>query len=182
MEHAQTVSMAKYWKQFKYPKGTIPTAVIQGKDKNAAYLCAGLLDGLGYKKLCISYGASWYNDFFPHMNEDLGKSLGRIRFVNGLLKLKQYKDIQFHLLGCSVPQEFGWYDNHPQIESIDTSNPIFAALEKNIYSSNGLNEKPKLNMNTSFNIDGSKVNYNSVLKNIEMFRSINGLKNYGRNN
>ena len=37
-------------------------------------------------------------------------------------------------------------------------------------------------MNTSFNIDGSKVNYNSVLKNIEMFRSINGLKNYGRNN
>ena len=182
MKHSQTAAMAKYWKQFTYPKGTTPVAVIQGEDKNAAYLCAGLLVGLGYKKLCISYGADWYNDFFPHVNEDLGKSLGRIRFVNGLLKLKQYKDIKFHLLGCSVPQEFGWYDNHPQIESIDTSNPIFAALEKNIYSSNGLNKKPKLNMNTSFNIDGNKVNYNSVLKNIEMFRSINGLKNYGRNN
>ena len=181
MKHAQTVSMAKYWKQFNYPKKTIPIAVIQGEDKNAAYLCAGLLVGLGYNKLCISYGADWYNDFFPHTNKDLGKSLGRIRFVNGLLNLKQYNNIKFHLLGCSVPQEFGWYDNHPQIESIDTSNPVFAALERNIYNSNGLNEKPVLNMNTSFDIDGSKVNYNLVLKNIKKFRKINGLKNYGRN-
>ena len=119
--------------------------------------------------------------FFPHTNETLGKSLGRIRFVNGLLKLKEYKNTKLHLLGCSVPQEFGWYDNHSQIESIDTSNPIFAALEGNIYSSTGLKLKPKLNMNTSFNIDGKAVNYNLVLKNVEKFRKINGLKNYGRN-
>ena len=64
MKYAQTVSMAKYWKQFKYPKETTPVAVIQGEDKNSAYLCAGLLEGLGYKKLCVSYGATWYNDFF----------------------------------------------------------------------------------------------------------------------
>ena len=176
MEHAQTVSMAKYWKQFKYPKGTTPTAVIQGKDKNAAYLCAGLLVGLGYKKLCISYGASWYNDFFPHTNEDLGKSLGRIRFVNGLLKLKQYDDTKFHLLGCSVPQEFGWYDNHPQIESLDTSNPIMAALEGIQYSEHGLNNKPKANMNDHFNMAWEDVDYLDVLHNVRKFREINGFK------
>ena len=50
MKHSQTAAMAKYWKQFTYPKGTTPVAVIQGEDKNAAYLCAGLLVGLGYKK------------------------------------------------------------------------------------------------------------------------------------
>jgi len=175
MKHSQTVAMAKYWMQFPYPETTTPVAVIQGEDKNAAYLCAGLLVGLGYKKLCISYGADWYNDFFPHSNKDLGKSLGRIRFVNGLLKLKQYKDIKLHLLGCSVPQEFGWYDNHPQIESIDTSNPIFAALEGTIYSNTGLKSKPKLNMNSSFNIDGEKIDYGYVLKNVKKFRKINGL-------
>ena len=41
----------------------------------------------------------------------MGKALGRVRFVQGLLKLDQLKDIKFHLLGCSIPQEFGWYDN-----------------------------------------------------------------------
>ena len=182
MEHAQTVSMAKYWKQFNYPKGTTPTAVIQGKDKNAAYLCAGLLDCLGYKKLCISYGASWYNKFFPHTNKDLGKSLGRIRFVNGLLKLKQYKETKFHLLGCSVPQEFGWYDNHPQIESIDTSNPIMAALEGILYNNNGLNKKPEANINNYFDIDPNKVKYEDILNNVNKFKKINNLNTYGGDN
>jgi len=182
MKYAQTVAMAKYWKQFKYPKKTKLMAVIQGEDKNSAYLCAGLLNGLGYQKLGISYGATWYNDFFPHVNEALGKSLGRIRFVNGLLKLKEYKDTKFHLLGCSVPQEFGWYDNHPQIESIDTSNPIMATLEGTMYSSIGLNKKPKANMNEYFNIDPYKVNYEDILINVKRFRKINGLKNYDRDN
>ena len=175
MEHAQTVSMAKYWKQFKYPKSTTPTAVIQGKDKNAAYLCAGLLDGLGYKKLCISYGASWYNDFFPHTNESLGKSLGRIRFVNGLLKLKQYKDTKFHLLGCSVPQEFGWYKGYNCIESIDTSNPVMAALERERYNLWGLDKKPKANMNDYYYMLEEEVNWDLLTDNLTKFRYINDL-------
>ena len=175
MKYAQTVAMAKYWKQFKYPKRTKLIAVIQGEDKNSAYLCAGLLSGLGYEKLCVSYGATWYTDFFPHTNETLGKSLGRIRFVNGLLKLKEYKNTKFHLLGCSVPQEFGWYDNHPQIESIDTSSPIMAALENTTYTLSGLLEKPKANMNTHFNINSEEVDYSLVLKNVRRFKKINGL-------
>ena len=63
----------------------------------------------------------------------MGKALGRVRFVQGLFKLDQLKDIKFHLLGCSIPQEFGWYDNNPRIESIDTSNPVMAALEEVSY-------------------------------------------------
>ena len=69
----------------------------------------------------------------------MGKALGRVRFVQGLLNLKQLKDIKFHLLGCSIPQEFGWYDNHPRIESIDTSNPVMAALDGIKYNNKGLN-------------------------------------------
>ena len=176
MKCAETAAQAKYWKQFKYPKKTKLTAVIQGENKNQAYLCANLLAGLGYDKLCVSYGATWYNDFFPHTNADMGKALGRVRFVQGLFKLDQLKDVKFHLLGCSIPQEFGWYDNDPRIESIDTSNPIMAALDGTQYSSNGLNYKPNANMNDFFDIKFEEIQYFDILYNTHKFREINNLK------
>ena len=169
MKQAQTNAQAKYWKQFKYPKRTKIVAVVQGEDEQKAHLCAGLLADLGYKKLCISYGASWYGD------NPLDRSIGRINFVKDLLSRKELKDIKFHLLGCAVPQEFGWYRNEPRIESIDTSNPIMAALEGTKYSKSGLLTKPVANMNTHFDIEPEYVNYNIVLKNVKRFREINGL-------
>ena len=178
MEGHMTAAQAKYWIQFKYPKKTKISAVIQGTDKNDAYLCASLLSNLGYDKLCVSYGATWYNDFFPHTNEDMGKALGRVRFVQGLLKLDQFKNTKFHLLGCSIPQEFSWYDNHPQIESIDTSNPIMAALEGIRYKENGLNNKPKANMNDHFDININDIKYDDIIHNVNMFRKINGFRPY----
>jgi len=178
MEGHMTAAQAKYWLQFQYPKKTKITAVIQGKDKNDAYLCAGLLSNLGYEKLCVSYGATWYNDFFPHSNKDMGKALGRVRFVQGLLKLDQFKNTNFHLLGCSIPQEFSWYNNHPQIESIDTSNPIMAALEGIRYKENGLDRKPKANMNDHFNIDINDIKYDDITYNVNTFRKINGFRPY----
>jgi len=178
MDCHQTAAQAKYWLQFDFPEKTKKIAVIQGKDKNDAYLCAGLLRGLGYDKLCVSYGATWYNDFFPHTNSDMGKALGRVRFVQGLLKLDHLKDVKFHLLGCSIPQEFGWYDDGfpSRIESIDTSNPIMAALDGTRYSSNGMNYKPEANMNDFFDIEYEDINYLDILYNTTKFREINNLK------
>ena len=175
MNASQTAAQAKYWLQFEFPEKTKKIAVIQGEDKNQAYLCASLLYDLGYTKLCVSYGATWYNDFFPHSNPDMGKALGRVRFVQGLLKLSHLKDAQFHLLGCSIPQEFGWYDNHPRIESIDTSNPVMAALEEIEYGKHGLNTKPKANMNDHFEVDFMDIQYGSILYNTNKFREINNL-------
>ena len=169
MKYAQTAAQAKYWLQYKYPNKTQITAVVQGEDEKSAWLCATLLKDLGYKKLCISYGATWYGD------TALDKALGRISFVKKLLNDKNFQDIKFHLLGCAVPQEFGWYRNEPQIESIDTSNPIMAALEGISYTKSGLIEKPIANMNTHFDIEPKKINYNKILKNVKRFRTINGL-------
>ena len=117
-------------------------------------------------------------NIFPHTNVDMGKALGRVRFVQGLLKLSQLKDIKYHLLGCSIPQEFGWYDNHPQIESIDTSNPIMAALEGTLYDENGLTSKPKANMNDHFDIKFEDIQYENILHNTTLFREINGFRPY----
>ena len=106
----------------------------------------------------------------------MGKALGRVRFVQGLLNLKQLKDIKFHLLGCSIPQEFSWYDNNPRIESIDTSNPVMAGLEDILYDDYGLNKKPKANMNDYFDIDFKKVDYLNIIHNTTKFREINNIK------
>ena len=178
MEGHQTAAQAKYWKQFEYPENTKIIAVIQGKDKNDAYLCANLLANLGYSKLCVSYGATWYNEFFPHTNPDMGKALGRVRFVQGLLALDHLKDVNFHLLGCSIPQEFGWYNKESRIVSIDTSNPVMAALEGIEYNDHGLDNKPKANMNDHFNLKFEEIEYGSVLFNVNKFRKINGFRPY----
>ena len=169
MKQAQTCAQAKYWLQFKYPKKTKITAVIQGEDRKSAFLCANLLKGLGYDKLCVSYGATWYGD------TDLNKALGRIGFVNELLKDEQFKDIKLHLLGCAVPQEFGWYKGINCIESIDTSNPVMAALEGISYTLGGLDKKPTANMNDYFYMDGTEINYELLEDNLTMFREINNI-------
>ena len=169
MKQAQTCAQAKYWRQFKYPKKTKIVAVVQGEDKIKAHLCAGLIRDLGYDKLCISYGADWYGD------TPLNKALGRINFVKELLEDKRYKDTKFHLLGCAVPQEFGWYRNEPQIESIDTSNPIMAALEDTRYNMWGLDLKPKANMNDYYFMLEEEVNWELLTDNLTKFRYINDL-------
>jgi hypothetical protein len=92
-------------------------------------------------------------------------------FYNGVIK----KNDRVHLLGCSLPQEFGWYENCSYIESIDTSNPIMAALEGIGYDEFGLNHKPKANMNDYFNIDVKNVNLKLILYNVETFKKINEL-------
>jgi hypothetical protein len=105
----------------------------------------------------------------------MGKALGRVRFVQGLLNLNHLKDIKFHLLGCSIPQEFGWYDNHPRIESIDTSNPVMAALDGIKYNNNGLNYKPNANMNDHFDMMFDELDYDLVKYNTSKFKQINNI-------
>ena len=48
------------------------------------------------------------------------------------------KKDRIHLLGCALPQEFGYYCDFPFIESIDTSNPVIHGLEGVKYNSLGL--------------------------------------------
>ena len=48
------------------------------------------------------------------------------------------KSDRVHLLGCALPQEFGYYADFPFIESVDTSNPIIHGLQGVKYNSLGL--------------------------------------------
>ena len=176
MDIDATLKNAEEWIKLKYPSNTTPVAVVQSRSFKDAEECYLALKNMGYKKIAFSYGADWYMDKFHGIHIDKAKMMGRISavkqmFYNGAIK----KNDRVHLLGCSLPQEFGWYENCSYIESIDTSNPIMAALEGIGYDEFGLLTKPKANMNDHFYIDIKDVNLKLVLHNVETFKKINEL-------
>jgi hypothetical protein len=175
-DYAASVRNAKLWANTKLPENTTKVAVVQAKNLHEANLCVQAYKDLGYKKIAFSYGASYYNDVCPHINKDLGKAIGRFMVISSMLKDKilSVKD-RVHLLGTASPIEFGMYKNMPFIESIDTSNPIMAAIGEMPYTKMGLHLKPMANMNKHQDISKEFVNEDLVDFNVEMFRTINGL-------
>ena len=85
------------------------------------------------------------------------------------------QDDRIHLLGCAVPQEFGWYKDINCVESIDTSNPVMATLEDIQYKKHGLYKKPKANMNDFFYMLNDQVDFDLLDYNLKMFRKVNNL-------
>jgi hypothetical protein len=172
----KSVVNARKWAQIKLPLGVEKVAVVQATTLHEAATCYQTYKDLGYKKIAFSYGASYYNDVVPHPNPNLGKAIGRISVISALHKMKVIEDKdRVHLLGCQVPQEFGWYRGFPFIKSIDTSNPVMAALEGLRYTNSGLIEKPKANMNDYFLMLSDQVDYELLSYNILKFREINDL-------
>jgi hypothetical protein len=172
----KSIVNARKWAQIKLPKGVEKVAVVQATTIHEAATCYQTYKDLGYKKIAFSYGASYYNDVVPHPNPNLGKAIGRISVISALHKMNVIENNdRVHLLGCQVPQEFGWYRGFKFIESIDTSNPVMAALEGLRYTNSGLIEKPKANMNDYFFMLSDQVDYELLSHNILKFREINDL-------
>ena len=135
-----TLVNAKRWSQIELPKGVTKVAVVQAKSYGEAMECYDILHyHHGYQKIAFSYGADWYAEEFPHPNPLVGKMMGRIMTISQMYKSKLIGDSdRVHLLGCALPQEFGYYADFPFIESIDTSNPIIHGLEGVKYKHSGL--------------------------------------------
>ena len=137
----QTLVNAKRWSKIKLPEGVTKVAVVQANNYSEAVECYSILNTHhGYHKIAFSYGASWYaEEMFPHPNPLVGKMMGRIMTISKMYKNKIITDShRIHLLGCALPQEFGYYCDFPFIESIDTSNPIIHGLEGVKYNKLGL--------------------------------------------
>ena len=175
-ERDASVVNARKWASIELPEGVEKVAVVQATTIHEAATCYQTYKDLGYQKIAFSYGASYYNDIVPHPNHDLGKALGRLSVISALYKTKviSQRD-RIHLLGCAVPQEFGWYKGYKCIESIDTSNPVMAALEGARYNAWGLDFKPKANMNDYYYMLEEEVNWDLLTDNLTKFRYINDL-------
>ena len=171
-----SVVNAYKWSMISLPEGVEKVAVVQATTLHEASTCYETYKELGYKKIAFSYGASYYNDICPHPNPDLGKALGRLFVISALYKTGVIsKNDRIHLLGCAVPQEFGWYKGFNCIESIDTSNPVMAALEGTFYKSWGLDSKPKANMNDYYYMLSDQIDWKYLAQNLQRFRLINDL-------
>ena len=164
---------AKYWSKIQLPKNTTKVAVVQAKSINEAIRCTQTYIDLGYEKIAYSYGASYYNDIYPHINKDLGKALGRLKMIstlysNGVL----LPTSRVHLLGTACPIEFSLYKGIKCIESVDTSNPIMSAIDGIKYNNLGTHSKPKSNMNSCSNIDYKDINMELLNHNVKTFKNI----------
>jgi len=82
---------------------------------------------------------------------------------------------RIHLLGCSLPQEFIYYKDIKQIESIDTSNPIMAAFDGTLYNNWGLDKKPKTKIDEIMTSSWDEKVYNKITHNTTFFKLINNL-------
>lgn len=174
-KNASTVN-ARKWYQISLPEGVEKVVVAQGKSYEDIASITQTYKDLGYKKIAYSYGLSLYNKLFPHPNPYLGKALGRLYVISSLYdgNLLTEND-RIHLLGTAIPQEFGWYSDIKCLESIDTSNPIMATLDKVKYLPNGLYFKPKANMNDNFYVNINNIDLNLLKNNINAFKTINNL-------
>ena len=144
-DQTATLVNAKRWMSIKLPKGVTKVAVVQAQSYEEAFQCYNILKIQGYKKIAFSYGANWYAEEFPHPNPLVGKMMGRIMTISKMYKSNLIeKSDRVHLLGCALPQEFGYYADFPFIESIDTSNPIIHGLQGVKYNSLGLLNKESI--------------------------------------
>lgn len=176
-DYAASIRNAKQWSKVQLPEGVTKVAVVQAKSTYEAGLCVQAYRDFGYKKIAFSYGAEYYHsEMCPHPNKDLGKAIGRYMVLSNFQNNKTLlPNDRVHLLGTASPIEFGMYKNMPFIESIDTSNPIMAAIGEIPYTKMGLYMKPIANMNNFQSISIESMNVDLVEYNVEMFKTINGL-------
>ncbi len=175
-DYTASVVNARQWSKVKLLKGVEKVAVVQAKDLHEATLCTRTYKDLGYKKIAYSYGASYYNDLCPHPDKDFGKAVGRFMAISSLYKNKLLSDFdRVHLLGTASPIEFGMYSNFKFIESIDTSNPVMAGIEKRVYHQLGISPKPVANMNKYQDVSEDFIETELIEYNIRKFREINNL-------
>ena len=168
---------AKEWSFIELPDGVKKVAVVQGKSFAEIIKCYQTYKWLGYKKIAFSYGASYYNQMFPHPNKDVGKALGRQLVISKMIDMGLIGETdEIHLLGCSLPQEFLYYQDINQIKTIDTSNPIMASFDGTQYTHWGLDSKPKSKIDEVIDKNFDSQIYDRILWNTDTFKLINNIK------
>jgi hypothetical protein len=171
-----SIKNATEWAKIELPKNTLKVAVVQAKSIEEAKECYLKYKSLGYNKIAFSYGAAYYKKHFPHSSQAVATAVGRVYVIHSLHKEGVIKDTDnVHLLGCAVPQEFVHYKDMPFITTIDTSNPVMAAIEGIPYKPYGLDQKPKTKIDEVIEIKLDKPQFVNTMLNVKQFKSINGL-------
>jgi hypothetical protein len=153
----------------------------------------GVVQGLSYKeladcyeymshnadKIAISFNCPYFRmtGYAPgESNEWVLATSGRQKFIMDMI----IDDIwdgtkKHHLLGCALPQEFGFYMKNDCIESMDTSNPIVAGIHNILYSDHGLDTKITTLLADLLEAKLDENQLSCIRYNIKKFREINNI-------
>jgi hypothetical protein len=171
----KTLNQAKYWKENilpKLPKDINLMAVIQAKTfYEAQTLYIALTEQLDFKHIAFNHSSVMYEELFPHTNKLVSQMMGRIILISKLEANNIInKTVYHHLLGCSLKDEFKYYDGKSFIKSVDTSNPIAYAIEFGLY--NDEIKKPKLKIDDIMDIKLDQNTSLDIEDNILIFKSM----------
>ena len=147
------------------------------KNKNLHKAKAAKCDEFYTQLSDIENELQYYKEHFNHPNPAISTAMGRVNVIGTLYKVEVIEDSdRIHLLGCAVPQEFIHYKDMKFIETIDTSNPIMAAMEGTLYTNQGLDEKPITKIDHVMNKHVKLIDWVKIHTNVNKFREINQLQ------
>ena len=122
---------------------------------------------LGFPIIGIPFVYSWADkDPTLQANE-------RIKLLEKMDKECINKSLKHHLLGSWQAREFAHYRDYNWIHSIDTSNPVMAALDGTAYAGiHGLTQKPISTFDSVYDMKEEDINLNLLYYNVDSFRQI----------
>jgi hypothetical protein len=130
------------YSKFDFDLSPLKIGVVQGKTLKEA------TDNYKFMKeradkIALTFGLPFYESLAGGSNKSERLMRGRIRFINSLKDADLWSSKPHHLLGCALPQEFAFYKNTPEIDTIDTSSPVVAGIHEILFREDGLKEKPE---------------------------------------
>jgi hypothetical protein len=170
-DYLKTFGHAKEWSELiTLSPSTKGMVVLQGESFEEIRRLYKWCYELGYRHFALNHSSISYDNIFPHKNVLVSKMMGRIQLVHYLSNIIK-NDVYIHLLGCSLPQEFMYYDGYNFIKSVDTSNPILMGASKKTYNRWGEISKPKDKMEKYFYEDMEPY-MNEIISNVKEFKKI----------
>lgn len=168
-----TFENAERWIKKIQPKTEL-MVVLQG---NSYYEIQKLYErcniDLGYRYFAFNHSSRTYGFEYPHSFSNVSAMIGRIGVINkllydGTLAINKYH----HLLGCSLPEEFQYYNSktYDFIKSVDTSNPVINGIKGIRYDGEMIFEKHREKMEVFMEKDLAS-NLGDIKFNIEKFRT-----------
>jgi len=156
-----------FWNTYPDIRDTM-MAVVQGSSLEELLECYDIFIDTGFKKIAFPFCFNWVErDPELQANE-------RIKILSYFARNSRIcDDVYHHLLGTWQAVEFTRYRDYDWIKSIDTSNPIMAALDGNRYINQyGLPNKPRSTFDDTFNLKLELIDMDLVMYNVNKFRGI----------
>ena len=155
--------------------GTVKIGAVHGRNWNELLNCYRFM-AESADMIAISFDFIFYQMIGEGNSHNERCYTGRQRFIRQLIDRGAWEwNKPHHLLGCSLPQEFGYYRKQGiyNIRSVDTSNPVVHGMCNIRYCDTfGLNQKLTLKLADLISEEVSQDSINDILYNVDCFKRI----------